>query len=51
MFDDAIMKASGVTKQEGSSLMMPRENIVCQLDNNETLVEDKLRSMMMELLV
>lgn len=48
--DDAILKANGITKQKNSSEAMTKENTVCQVDNIETLVEDKLRAMMMKLL-
>ena len=48
--DDAILKANGFTKPESSPTIAPRESTVCQVDNIETLVEDKLRAMMMKLL-
>ncbi len=48
--DDAILKANGFTKPESSPTIVPRENITHQVDNIETLVEDKLRAMMMKLL-
>ncbi|WP_321417156.1 hypothetical protein [uncultured Methanomethylovorans sp.] len=50
MLIDAILKANGFTKPESSPIMAPRENTACQVDNIETLVEDKLRAMMMKLL-
>lgn len=50
MLDDAILKANGFTKPESKPTIVPRENIAHQVDNIETLVEDKLRAMMMKLL-
>lgn len=48
--DDAILKANGFTKPESKPTIPPRESTICQVDNIETLVEDKLRAMMMKLL-
>lgn len=48
--DDAILKANGFTKSECSPTIAPRESTVFQIDNIETLVEDKLRAMIMKLL-
>lgn len=45
------LKANGFMKPESSPTIAPRESTVCQVDNIETLVEDKLRAMMMKLLV
>lgn len=47
---DATLKANSFMKPESSPTIAPRESTVCQVNNIETLVEDKLRAMMMKLL-
>jgi len=47
---DATLKANGFTSPRALT-MTSRDSTVCHVDNIETLVEDKLRAMMMKLLI